>query len=270
MNPRKHADDQGEESSAQMDVLCTSHASQAESQTAGTIAEALRARPDLVLGLATGRTMKRVYAHLVRLHQQDGLDFSRCRTFNLDEYIGLPSGHPGSYRRYMDEHLFRHINIQAGRSHVPDGMAQDVARECQRYETLIQEAGGIGLQLLGLGMTGHIGFNEPGSPLDSRTHEVQLTELTRHENAGPFGGKASAVPARAITMGLGTILEARRCLLLVTGVGKASVLARVVEGPVSPMIPGSVLQRHSDCQVVADRAASRDLGMGSLDRPGNT
>jgi glucosamine-6-phosphate deaminase len=250
-----------------MDVLCTSQASQAESLTAGIIAQALRAKPQLVLGLATGRTMKRVYAHLVCLHRQDGLDFSHCRTFNLDEYIGLPADHPGSYRRYMEEHLFRHINIRTGRSHVPDGMTTDVMGECQKYEALIQDAGGIDLQLLGLGMTGHIGFNEPGSPLDSRTHEVRLTDLTRRENAGPFGGKASAVPVTAITMGLETILEARRCLLLVTGVGKASVLARVVEGPVTPTIPGSVLQRHPDCKVVTDAAASRDLGMDPQDRP---
>jgi glucosamine-6-phosphate deaminase len=250
-----------------MDVLCTSHESQAESQTAGIIAQAVRARPDLVLGLATGRTMKRVYAHLVRLHQQDGLDFSLCRTFNLDEYIGIPADHPGSYRRYMEEHLFRHINIQAGHAHVPDGMASGVIGECQRYEALIQEAGGIDLQLLGLGMTGHIGFNEPGSPLDSRTREIRLADLTRRENAGPFGGKASAVPATAITMGLGTIMEARLCVLLVTGRSKASVLARVMAGPVTPLTPGSVLQRHPHCRVVVDAAASQDLGMGSLDRP---
>jgi glucosamine-6-phosphate deaminase len=235
--------------------------------TAGIIAQGLRTKPELVLGLATGRTMKRVYAHLVRLHQQDGLDFSHCRTFNLDEYIGLPAEHPGSYRRYMEEHLFRHINLHAHHTHLPDGMTADVLGECQRYEALIQAAGGIDLQLLGLGMTGHIGFNEPASALDSRTREVRLTELTRHENAGPFGGDASAVPAWAITMGLGTILEAKRCLLLVTGVGKASILTRVVEGPVTPMTPGSVLQRHPDCTVVVDAGASRDLGMDSLGRP---
>lgn len=250
-----------------LDVLCASQESQAESLTAGIIAQALRAKPQLVLGLATGRTMKRVYAQLVRLHQQDGLDFSRCQTFNLDEYIGLPAGHPGSYRRYMEEHLFRHINIQPEHAHVPDGMTPDVVWECLRYETLIQEAGGIDLQLLGLGMTGHIGFNEPGSSFDSRTHEVRLTDLTRHENAGPFGGLASAVPAMAITMGLGTILEAKGCVLLVTGTGKASILARVVEGPVTPTIPGSVLQRHPDCRVVVDKATSRDLGSGTLDPP---
>ncbi len=250
-----------------MDVLRTSQDGQAEALTAEIIAQALRARPQLVLGLATGRTMKRVYAQLVRLHRQDGLDFSHCRTFNLDEYIGLPAEHPGSYRRYMEERLFRHINLQAEHTHVPDGMTADVMGECQNYEALIQEAGGIDLQLLGLGLTGHIGFNEPGSPFDSRTREARLTDLTRHQNAGPFGGDASAVPARAITMGLGTILEARRCLLLVTGAAKAAVLARVVEGPVTPTTPGSVLQRHPDCRVVVDKAASQDLGKGSLYRP---
>ncbi len=248
-----------------MDVLLISQEGQAESQTAGIIAQALRAKPDLVLGLATGRTMKRVYAELARLHWEGGLDFSRCRTFNLDEYLGLPAEHPASYHRYMEEHLFRQINIQPEHTHVPDGMTADVMGECQRYEAMIQAAGGIDLQLLGLGLTGHIGFNEPGSPLDSRTRETRLTELTRQQNAGPFGGLASAVPARAITMGLGTILEAKRCLLLVTGSAKATILARVVEGPVTPLIPGSLLQRHPDCKVVVDAGAARDLGMGSGD-----
>jgi glucosamine-6-phosphate deaminase len=245
-----------------MDILCTTHESQAASLTAGIIAQALWAKPDLVLGLATGRTMKGVYAQLVRLHCQDGLDFSRCRTFNLDEYLGLRAEHPGSYRHYMEAHLFRHINVPAEHTHVPDGMTVDVIGECQRYEALIQAAGGIELQLLGLGLTGHIGFNEPGSPLDSRTREVHLTDLTRHANAEPFGGNAAVVPARAITMGLGTILEARQCVLVVLGADKASILARVVEGPVSPMTPGSVLQRHPDCRVVADLAAS--VGLGSI------
>lgn len=242
-----------------MEILCTTLEGQAETLTAGILAQALRDKPDLVLGLATGRTMKRVYVQLVRLHQLEGLDFSRCRTFNLDEYLGLPPGHPGSYRHYMEEHLFRHINLAPKHTHLPDGMTADVLGECQRYEALIQAAGGIDLQLLGLGMTGHIGFNEPGSALDSRTREVRLTELTRHENAEPFGGNASAVPARAITMGLGTILEAGRCVLLVLGAEKASVLARVVEGPVTPLTPGSILQRHPDCRAVVDHAASLEL-----------
>jgi glucosamine-6-phosphate deaminase len=137
-----------------MDVLRTSHEGQAESLTAGIIAEALRTKPDLVLGLATGRTMKHVYAHLARLHREDGLDFSPCRTFNLDEYIGIPADHSASYRRYMEEHLCRHVNIQAEHAHVPDGMTSDVEGECRKYEVLVKEAGGIDLQLLGLGRAG--------------------------------------------------------------------------------------------------------------------
>lgn len=247
-----------------MQILRTSQEDEAASLTAGILARELRARPDLVLGLATGRTMDHVYEHLVRLHREEGLDFSRCRTFNLDEYAGLPPDHPGSYRRYMEEHLFRHVNIRAGHIHAPDGMAPDLALECQRYEALIQVSGGVDLQLLGLGWTGHIGFNEPPAAFDSRTHVARLADLTREQNAAFFGGNASAVPAQAITLGLGTILEARRCLLLVTGAAKASILVRVVEGPVTPLVPGSVLQGHPDCQVVVDAAASEELGTGPL------
>lgn len=246
-----------------MQVLRTSHEDEAASLTAWIIAQEFRVRPGLVLGLATGRTMDQVYAHLVRLHREDGLDFSRCLAFNLDEYAGLDPDHPGSYRRYMEERLFRHVNIPAQLIHVPDGMAPDLALECQRYETLIRASGGMDLQLLGLGLTGHIGFNEPPAAFDSRTHVARLMDLTREQNAASFGGEASAVPARAITMGLGTIMEARRCLLLVTGAGKASILAQVVEGPVTPLVPGSVLQRHPDCRVIVDAEASAELRIGS-------
>jgi glucosamine-6-phosphate deaminase len=239
-----------------MELLRTSQARQAEFCAAELIADALRARPALVLGLATGRTMEGVYARLVRYHQEDGLDFSRCTTFNLDEYLGLPAVHPGSYHRYMAEHLFRFVNLSPSHFHLPDGMTQDVEQACRHYEALIREAGGIDLQLLGLGLTGHIGFNEPGAAFLSRTHETRLTDLTRLQNAGPFGGMAAAVPARAITMGLGTILEARRCLLLVTGASKAATLARIVSGLVTVQVPGSVLQRHPDCLLIADGPAT--------------
>jgi glucosamine-6-phosphate deaminase len=239
-----------------VDVLFRSQKGQAEILTATIIAQALRAEPDLVLGLATGRTMDGVYAQLVRWHQEIGLDFSRCRTFNLDEYIGLPPSHSGAFHRYMRDHLFQHVNLQPEHCQVPDGLAPDGALECQRYEDRIQAAGGIDLQLLGLGLTGHIGFNEPGSAFDSRTHEVRLAELTRQQNAEQFGGLASAVPLRAITMGLGTILEARRCLLLVTGADKAPILGQVLAGPVTPAVPGSVLRRHPHCTVIVDQAGS--------------
>ena len=238
-----------------MHILRTPRESQAAVLTAEIIARELVLNPCLVMGLATGRTMERVYAHLVRLHRENGLDFSRCRTFNLDEYVGIPRCDPGSYHHYMEERLFRPVNLLPEQVALPDGMAADLPAECRRYEALIKQAGGIDLLLLGLGQTGHIGFNEPPTAFDSRTHEARLLLLTRTQNADRFGGNARAVPATALTMGIGTILEAKRCLLLVTGAKKAAILAQVLEGPVTPLVPGSALQRHPDCQVVVDEAA---------------
>jgi glucosamine-6-phosphate deaminase len=238
-----------------MHILRTPREAQAAILTAELIARELVLNPRLVLGLATGRTMELVYAHLVRLHREKGLDFSSCRTFNLDEYVGLPPSHPGSYHHYMAERLFRPVTLLPEQVALPDGMVADLTEECQRYEALIEQAGGIDLLLLGLGRTGHIGFNEPPAAFDARTHEARLLPLTRKQNADRFGGNARAVPPTALTMGIGTILEARRCLLLVTGVKKAAILAQVLEGPVTPLVPGSALQRHPDCQVVVDEAA---------------
>ena len=225
---------------------------------ARVVARELRARPELVLGLATGRTMERVYALLAAMARA-GLDFSRCRTFNLDEYIGIPASHPGSYRSTMDRLLFGPVGLPPGRSHLPDGMAADLGAECRRYEAAIAAAGGIGLQLLGLGQDGHIGFNEPLSALRSRTREKALTPATLAQNAALFADDPAGVPRRAITMGVGTILDARRCLLLVTGPAKAAILARAVEGPITAMVSASALQLHENCQVVADAAAAARL-----------
>ncbi|MGA2080739.1 MAG: glucosamine-6-phosphate deaminase [Holophaga sp.] len=242
-----------------MEVLIRPDPEQAALLAARIIAKELRAKPALVLGLATGRTMERVYDCLARLHRDDGLDFSRCRTFNLDEYIGIPPEHPGSYRTYMEAHLFSQVNLDAGSTHLPDGMAADFAAESGRYESLIAQAGGIDLQLLGLGEDGHIGFNEPLSALLSRTREKALTPATRAQNAPMFGGDPERVPPRAITMGVGTILDSRRCLLLATGSPKAAILARAVEGPITAMVTASALQLHPRCQVVADEAAASAL-----------
>jgi glucosamine-6-phosphate deaminase len=239
-----------------MQILIVPTPANAALLTARILDRELRARPDLVLGLATGRTMERVYAYLARFHRQEGLDFSRCRTFNLDEYLGIPADHPGSYRRYMDEQLFRHVNVDPARTHLPDGMATDLKGECRHYEDLIQAAGGIDLQLLGLGADGHIGFNEPLSALLSRTRDKVLTEDTRTRNAAQFGGELDQVPRRAITMGVGSILDARRCLLLATGTAKAGILARAVEGPITAMVTASALQLHPHCDVVVDEAAA--------------
>jgi len=222
------------------------------------IARELRANPHLVLGLATGKTMECVYRELVRLRQEQGLDFSLCSTFNLDEYVGLFPSDPNSYRHYMEHQLFRQVNIDPRNTHLPNGMAEDLDAECRRYEATIQRFGGIDLQLLGIGKAGHIGFNEPLSALRSRTRVKALTPTTLEQNAPFFGGE-DKMPRRAITMGVGTIIEARRCLLLATGDSKAAVLAQAVEGPITSMVSASALQLHARCTVVVDEAAAGRL-----------
>jgi len=222
------------------------------------IARELRRDPYITLGLATGATMERVYRWLVQWHREDGLDFSLCHTFNLDEYVGLSANDPRSYHQYMNRHLFSQVNIDLRDTHLPDGMAVDLEMECRNYEALIKKFGGIDLQLLGLGQDGHIGFNEPLSAFQSRTRVKALTPQTLEQNARFFGGKEN-VPRRAITMGVGTILEARRCLLLVTGAEKAEIVARAVEGPVTAMISATALQWHPRCTVIVDEPAAARL-----------
>lgn len=241
-----------------MQVIMRSTRDEASWLVARLIAKALRAKPNLVLGLATGRTMERLYAMLVKLRQEEGLDFSLCRTFNLDEYVGLGATDPNSYRHYMNRHLFDGVNIDKRNTHLPDGLARDLSAECRRYEDLIVENGGIDLQLLGIGKTGHIGFNEPLSALRSRTRDKSLTPTTIAENSTLFADPAR-MPRRAITMGVGTILECKRLIMLVTGRSKADVLARAVEGPITSMISASAIQLHPSCVVVADEDASAGL-----------
>jgi glucosamine-6-phosphate deaminase len=241
-----------------MEVIMQPTDQAAAALVARIIVRELRARPHLVLGLATGKTMERVYAHLVRLHREEGLDFSLCRTFNLDEYVGVPPTDPNSYRFYMNHHLFRHVNIDPRNTHVPNGLAENLDAECLRYENVIQQCGGIDLQLLGIGRAGHIGFNEPLSALRSRTRVKALTPTTIRQNAPFFGGE-DKMPRRAITMGVGTIMEARRCLLLATGETKAGVLAQAVEGPITSMVSATALQLHPRCTVVADEEAGAKL-----------
>jgi glucosamine-6-phosphate deaminase len=225
---------------------------------ARVIAKELRAHPSSVLGLATGRTMEAVYRRLVQMGQKDHLDFSLCRTFNLDEYVGVAPEDPRSYRYYMNERLFDHVNIDKRNTHLPDGLAEDLEAESQQYEEKMKRSGGIDLQLLGLGAAGHIGFNEPLSALRSRTRVKALSPATVEQNAGFFGG-AQNVPRRAITMGVGTILECRRCILLATGKEKAGVIAKAVEGPITSMISATALQLHARCTVVVDEAAASQL-----------
>src|SRR3989449_11409779 len=241
-----------------MEVIIQSNAEAAALLVARIIAKELRANPHLVLGLATGRTMESVYRLLVRAHRDEGLDFSLCSTFNLDEYVGLSPDDSHSYRHYMNDHLFRRVNIDLRNTHLPNGMAPDLDAECAHYEHLIADCGGIDLQLLGIGVAGHIGFNEPLSALRSRTRQKALTPATLQQNAPSFGGEAN-VPRRAITMGVGTIIEARRCVLLATGDTKADVIAQAVEGPITSMVTASALQLHPHCTVVVDEAAAGKL-----------
>lgn len=241
-----------------MEVIIRADAAEACALAARLIADALRAKPQLVLGLATGRTMERLYAELVRMHGAEDLDFSLASTFNLDEYIGLAPEDPNSYRAYMRRHLFDRINIDARNTHLPLGTAPDLEEECARYERRIRECGGIDLQLLGIGVTGHIGFNEPLSAMQSRTRPKALTPGTIAQNA-PLFPRPEDMPKRALTMGVGTILESRRCLLLATGAEKADILARAVEGPITSMISASALQWHPRCTVIVDEEAAAKL-----------
>jgi len=241
-----------------MEVVIREDQTAASELAARMIASRIQREPAIVLGLATGRTMERVYAELSRLHREEGLDFARVRTFNLDEYVGLPAEHPGSYRYYMNRHLFSRVNIDLRNTHLPDGTASDLKAESRRYEERIEAEGGIDLQLLGIGKSGHIGFNEPLSALRSRTREKALTPRTIAQNA-PLFDSPSEMPRRGITMGVGTILECRQCILLVTGDSKAAVLARAVEGPITSMISATALQLHPNCQVITDEDAAEEL-----------
>ena len=227
---------------------------------AAIIQKQVENKPDSVLGLATGTTPEDTYALLVKAHKEDGLDFSKVRTFNLDEYLGLPRDHDQSYYWFMHDRLFNHINVKPENVHLPDGMASDPAASCRVYDEKISALGGIDLQLLGIGGDGHIAFNEPGSSLVSRTRVKTLTEQTIRDNAKLFfGGNEREVPRFAITMGVGSIMDARRLLLLASGARKADVVRAFIEGPVSAAVTASALQLHSDATVVLDEEAASRL-----------
>jgi len=218
----------------------------------------IRKKPGTVLGLATGGTPVDMYQLLIRMHKEKGLDFSRVASFNLDEYLGLSADHPQSYRYFMNENLFNHININKLNTRVPDGKAKDLQVSCQKYENDIKAVGGIDLQLLGIGSNGHIAFNEPGSPGNSRTRVVDLTERTIKDNARFFQDE-SEVPTQAVTMGIGTILEAKKIVLLATGKNKAEAVARAIKGSVDVKVPASFLQNHPDCTFIIDKDSAAGL-----------
>lgn len=228
-------------------------------QAAQLIASAIKKKPSMTLGLATGSTMIGLYQHLVRLHQKGEIDLSRVVTFNLDEYLGLPETHSQSFCHFMREHFFRHVNVQPKNIHIPDGTIRgNYEQYSASYERAIREAGGIDLQLLGIGRNGHIGFNEPTSSLASRTRLKVLSRETLDDNA-KFFGPGEESPRCAITMGIGTILEARKILLLATGEAKAEAIAKSIEGPITCAVSASALQLHPDVTFLLDEPAASQL-----------
>ena len=214
--------------------------------------------PECVLGLATGSTPVPLYEELIRLHKENNLSFSNVTSFNLDEYIGLSKNHPCSYRYFMQEQLFDSVDINFNSTHVPNGLAEDIQAECEAYEQSILDAGGIDLQILGIGSDGHIGFNEPCSSLSSRTRMKTLTGETIKDNARFFESE-NDVPRHCITMGVGTILDTKSVLLFAFGEGKSDIIAKAVEGPISSMVPASALQLHPKVKVILDDAAASKL-----------
>lgn len=239
-------------------VVCDS-GTDAARYVADLLALAIRSQPEMILGLATGGTPIDVYRELIRQHREADLDCSRVTSFNLDEYVGLPSDHPQSYRYFMQHHLFNDAGFSSANTHVPDGMAADLDQYAKQYEQWISQSGGIDLQLLGIGQNGHIAFNEPGSSIESRTRVVELAEETINANSR-FFESTDEVPRRAITMGIGTILEARRIVLMATGESKAAAIADALVGVCDPSNPASALQRHANVIVVLDPPAASRLG----------
>lgn len=237
-----------------MKVIVADTYDQMSRTAADVIADALRAKPACVLGLATGSTPIGLYAQLVEDCARGAISFAKAQTFNLDEYRGLAAEHPQSYRYFMQHHLFDHVDVDAERTHVPDGANADAEAACTGYEAAIEAAGGIDLQLLGLGHNGHIGFNEPCDEFPVATHLVQLTESTITANSRLFDSP-DEVPREAYTMGIGTIMKARRVLVVASGADKAQIVRDAFFGPVKPQVPASVLQLHPDVTVVLDKEA---------------
>ena len=232
---------------------------EALSDRAAALIEAqVRRKPDSVLGFATGSTPLGLYHRLIESHRARGLDFSKVTTFNLDEYVGLPPRHAQSYHHFMWTHLFDHLNVNPSRVYIPNGMADDVEVQCQWYEEQIERAGGIDIQILGIGANGHLAFNEPGSSLGSRTRIKTLTEKTVRDNAR-FFDDPDEVPRFALTMGIGTIMDAHRLLLLAGGTAKAEAVRAMLEGPVTAMVPATIVQLHRHAHILVDEAAASRL-----------
>jgi glucosamine-6-phosphate deaminase len=233
---------------------------------ADTIEALLRRRPDAVVGLATGSSPLKVYDELARRHAESGLSFERARGFMLDEYVGLPAEHPERYRNVIERDLASRVGWAPERVQGPDGLADDLPAACAAYEEAIAAAGGVDVQILGIGTDGHIAFNEPGSSLASRTRIKTLTKQTREDNARFFGGDVAKVPTHCLTQGLGTIMAARHLVLLATGRQKAEAVHQLVEGPISAMWPGTIMQMHPHATVLVDDAAASRLQLADYYR----
>ncbi|MES2996799.1 MAG: glucosamine-6-phosphate deaminase [Verrucomicrobiota bacterium] len=229
-------------------------------EIAGLIRSRNESGQSVVLGLATGGTPIPLYQELIRLHREEGLSFKNVITFNLDEYLGLPREHAESYWTFMHRNLFDHIDIPEENIHLPSGIIPpaEITAHCAEYENAIAAAGGIDFQVLGIGRTGHIGFNEPGTPITSRTHKIHLDPITREDAAPAFGGLEN-VPTEAITMGCGTILDARMIVLLAWGEKKADIVQQAIEGEITDQISASFLQTHPDATFILDEGAASRL-----------
>ncbi|WP_425954654.1 glucosamine-6-phosphate deaminase [Xylanimonas sp. McL0601] len=233
---------------------------------AGTIDALLRRKPDAVIGLATGSSPLKVYDELARRHAEDGLSFAQARGFMLDEYVGLPAEHPERYRNVIEREIASRVEWAADRVQGPDGLAEDLPAACAAYDEAIAAAGGVDVQILGIGTDGHIAFNEPGSSLASRTRIKTLTAQTREDNARFFDGDIEQVPTHCLTQGLGTIMAARHLVLLATGKHKAEAVHQLVEGPISAMWPGTIMQMHPHATVLVDGAAASRLQLADYYR----
>ncbi|MEC1635153.1 glucosamine-6-phosphate deaminase [Bacillus mojavensis] len=243
-----------------MKIIVADHYEDLCKLSAVIIKECVQAKKDAVLGLATGSTPVGLYKQLISDYQAGVIDFSKVITFNLDEYAGLSPSHPQSYNNFMHEHLFQHINVQPDHIHIPQGDNPQLEAECKVYEELIRQAGGIDVQILGIGSNGHIGFNEPGSDFEERTRIVRLSESTVQANARFFGGDPVLVPRLAISMGIKTIMEfSKHIVLLANGEEKADAIQKMAEGPVTPEVPASILQQHNHVTVIADPKAAQKL-----------
>ncbi|MFC7393401.1 glucosamine-6-phosphate deaminase [Scopulibacillus cellulosilyticus] len=238
-----------------MNIIPAENYNDLSQKAAKFIIEFVQSKPDAVLGLATGGTPEGTYKYMVEDFNHNKTSYQNVRTVNLDEYVGLPVENPNSYHAYMYNHLFKHIDVPEGGCHIPNGMAEDLDAECKRYDQLISSLGGVDLQLLGIGHNGHIGFNEPGTSFEKRTHTVELTRTTRRANARYFDS-LDEVPTHALTMGIKAIMESRQILLIASGKDKAEAMRRLIkEENISEDFPASSLQAHSHVTIIADREA---------------